>query len=155
MNDKWNQMYTQTVWTGGGVLVGGAIFGRIGGMIGGIVGSCVGYYLSNKYCGIIFELFTGLRSEDIPELLKKLLPLTLVSRMETHVAIAAGGAAIGGLVIGSKGALIGGIIGSVVGYFDLTKLKAKLSDCFSEFKEKYEETMNSLYLIFSSTLVSS
>ena len=86
--------------------IGGFFGDPIGGLIGGIGGSLVGYYFSERIPDPPEFRFPNLFGAFIPD------PST---------GCAAGGSHLGGKLYGAEGALLGGIAGSLAGYFGLGK----------------------------------
>lgn len=78
----------QAVYAGGGVLVGGVVFGPLGGLVGGIVGSFMGYAKSENYKGVVSHL-ARLNEDQRKTLLRKVgSVLTAAGATESQLSTA-------------------------------------------------------------------
>lgn len=108
--------------------IGGLFLGRTGALIGGIGGSLVGYCFS--------EYFPDPPKFRLPNLLGAFIP-------NPSTGCAAGGSYLGGKFYGAEGALLGGIAGSVAGYFGLGEAIEVYKALW--YKSKAAKTMERLF----------
>jgi hypothetical protein len=46
----------QSLWAGGGALMGGLLLGPLGGLVGGVTGSLVGFFRTGDYDGVLTQI---------------------------------------------------------------------------------------------------